>query len=122
VVIAVLLPGLSNLLSVLELWPPEFDPTPVAAALGAAVLVWGLFKARLFDVVPIARELVIETMQDGVIISDSRGRVVDINAAAARPRLRCWKCRWRRCWSWLASEGARAHSRGRSIRNFATMT
>ena len=46
------------------------------------MLVWELFKARLFDVVPIARDLVIETMQDGVIISDSQGRVVDINAAA----------------------------------------
>ena len=82
VVITVLLPEGANLLSVLGVWPPEFDSTPVAAAMGAAVLVWGLFKARLFDVVPIARDLVIETMQDGVIISDSQGRVVDINADA----------------------------------------
>lgn len=58
------------------------DPVPFLFALLAVVLVWGFFRQELLDVVPIARDLVLEQMVDGVVVLDVHGRVVDANAAA----------------------------------------
>jgi PAS domain S-box-containing protein len=41
-----------------------------------------LFRYRLLDVVPVARENVIEDMADGVVVLDLQDRVVDMNPAA----------------------------------------
>lgn len=60
------------------------DPTPFAFVLTGLSATWGLFRFRLLDIVPIARELVIESMGTGVIVLDVRDRVVDLNAAAGR--------------------------------------
>jgi PAS domain S-box-containing protein len=58
------------------------DTSPFTFALGNLVIAWGLFRYRLFDVVPIARELVIESMSDAVIALDERDYLVDINPTA----------------------------------------
>ena len=83
VVVAVLGPAGANLLLVVNIWPWDFDPTPFAASVGGVALVWGLFRVRLFDVIPLAREAVIEGMLDGVVVLDQRGRIVDVNPAAS---------------------------------------
>ena len=41
-----------------------------------------LFRYRLFDLLPIARDVLIERMSDGAIVLDSAGRILDINPAA----------------------------------------
>ncbi len=60
------------------------DLTPFAFVLTGLAATWGLLRFRLLDIVPIARELVIESMGTGVIVLDVRNRVVDLNAAAGR--------------------------------------
>ncbi len=59
------------------------DPTPFLFAVTAVVLVWGFFRLRLLDLVPVARSLVVEQMVDGVLVLDAYGRVVDANPAGA---------------------------------------
>lgn len=66
-----------NLLSGLDL-------TPFAFTISIVALVWGIFGYRLGDILPVARDLVIEAMRDGMIVLDRRGRVADINNAASR--------------------------------------
>jgi len=51
------------------------------AALGLTY-AWALFRYRLFDIVPIARDLVIESMGDAVLVLDQQHRLVDVNPAA----------------------------------------
>jgi PAS domain S-box-containing protein len=58
------------------------DTTPVTFAMGNLVVAWGLFHYRLFEIVPIARDLVFISMRDSVIVLDGENRVVDINPAA----------------------------------------
>jgi len=58
------------------------DITPFTYAIGNVVVVWGLFRYRLFDLVPIARERIVEGMVDPVVVLDVSNRVVDINPAA----------------------------------------
>jgi PAS domain S-box-containing protein len=77
------IPWLGNVVYVLGLVPvPGLDPTPFAFLLAGATLVIGLFGLRLLDLVPVARENVVEGMGDGVIVADPRDRVVDVNPAA----------------------------------------
>jgi PAS domain-containing protein len=56
--------------------------TPVLFGVSGAILGWGLFKYGLFDLTPIARAVVMESMSEGVVVVERRDRVVDLNRAA----------------------------------------
>ena len=61
---------------------PQRDPTPFTFAIGNLIIGVGLFQYRLLDLVPIARERVLEDMTDAIIVLDASNRVVDMNHAA----------------------------------------
>ncbi len=42
--------------------------------------VWALLRYRFLDLLPVARDALIESMSDGVAVIDAQGRVVDLNA------------------------------------------
>ena len=78
------IPWIVNALYILFLTPIIIiDPTPIAFLLAGAVVGWGMFGFRLMDIAPVARNWVIEQMDDGMVVLDNRNRVVDINPAAA---------------------------------------
>lgn len=54
---------------------------PVLNSLGFA---WAVFRFRLFDLAPIARETLVENMNDAMLVLDRQGRVVDANPAWER--------------------------------------
>jgi two-component system, sensor histidine kinase and response regulator len=58
------------------------DLTPFAFTITGMGMAVALFRHQLLDLVPIARELVIEGMKDGMIVLDASNRIVDINPAA----------------------------------------
>lgn len=60
------------------------DPTPLLFTAMGVVYAYGLFWYRLFDLVPVARDALVEHMQDGVIVIDAQNRVVDVNPSALR--------------------------------------
>jgi len=60
------------------------DLTPLAFTVTGVLLSWGLFRYRLLDLRPIARDKLIEGLPDGVIVFDALNRIVDINPAACR--------------------------------------
>jgi PAS domain S-box-containing protein len=63
---------------------PQRDITPFSLAIGNLVIAWGLFRYGLFDIVPIAREYIVENMRDPVIVLDAKNRVVDMNQTALK--------------------------------------
>ncbi len=63
---------------------PRHDIAPAITCLSGIVAAWGLFRFRLLDIVPIARNAVIEDMDSGVIVLDQQQRVVDLNPGAQR--------------------------------------
>lgn len=80
--IAVLTPWLGNILYVFKLFPiPNLDITPFAFAISIGVFAWGIFNYKLGYLAPVARELVVEKMPDGMIVLDAEGNIVDINPA-----------------------------------------
>jgi PAS domain S-box-containing protein len=60
------------------------DPTPFVLTISGLVFAWGLFRYRLFDITPLARESMIEALRDGVIVLDTQDRIMDMNPAAIR--------------------------------------
>jgi len=84
VIIAVIFTWLGNIVHLSGLSPiPELDPTPFAFTLTLIALTWAVFGYRLGDIAPIARDLVIEGLREGMIVLDIQGRIADINPAAA---------------------------------------
>ena len=61
---------------------PGLDLTPLTFTLTGVILTLGIFKFRLFELVPIARDALVESMSDGVLVLDDQSRIVDINPAA----------------------------------------
>jgi PAS domain S-box-containing protein len=75
--------AIPNLLFLLGDSPlPGINLTPFVFPLKGALLTVGIFRFGLLSIVPVARDAVIEAMQDGVIVLDGADRVVDINPAA----------------------------------------
>jgi PAS domain S-box-containing protein len=62
----------------------KFDLTTVGLGVSNIILALTLFKFRLFDVIPAARDVVFESIENGVIVADNFDRVVDMNPAAIR--------------------------------------
>jgi len=54
---------------------------PSLSVLGIAFAI-GIFRYRMFDLVPVARASIIENMGEGYVLLDRGGEVVDVNAAA----------------------------------------
>lgn len=63
---------------------PQRDISPFSFAIGNLIVAWGLFRYGLFDIIPIAREHIVENMVDPIIVLDADNRVVDINPAAVK--------------------------------------
>lgn len=61
---------------------PFRDVSPFTFAVGNIIVAWGLFRYRLFDVIPIARDLIIDNIEDLVVVLDIQDRIVDINPTA----------------------------------------
>jgi PAS domain S-box-containing protein len=46
--------------------------------------VWAVFRFRLFDLVPVARHTLVESMRGGMLAVDTQGRIVDANPSAEK--------------------------------------
>jgi len=59
-----------------------FDLTPVVMGVSGLIIAWGIFRFQLFNIVPVARENIIENMADGLVVLDDQNRIVDVNLTA----------------------------------------
>jgi PAS domain S-box-containing protein len=83
--IATLIPLAGNVMYITGLNPiPGFDWTPVLFVFSGLVITFGIVKYRMFDLVPFARNKLIDTMSDGVIVINSEGFIEDFNPAVPR--------------------------------------
>ena len=73
-----------NIIYTSEISTMVIDPTPLAFSISGFILLWGFYRYGLLDMVPIAREIIIESIHDGVIVIDKHELILDINPAAAK--------------------------------------
>jgi len=82
VLLATLTPFIANILTVFHIIPILIDLTPFAFTVTGIGMAFALFRYRLLDIAPIARDIVIDGMKDGMIILDAERRIVDVNRTA----------------------------------------
>lgn len=82
-VLALMIPWISSVIYLLGIGPvPNLDLTSETFFFSGLLIVLGVFRYSLFDVVPVARSAVVDHMGDGVIILDGAERVLDVNDTA----------------------------------------
>ncbi len=80
--VASLIPIIGNIVYVTNLNPyPGFDWTPVSFVITGLVVVLGIFRFRMFNIVPLARTRLFEMLNDGVIVTNVEGFIEDCNSA-----------------------------------------
>ncbi len=76
---------LSNFFYVSGLGPiKSFDISPVLFSISGVIIGWGIFYFRLFELVPVARTTIIEEMENGIVVIDTKNRIIDINPQARK--------------------------------------
>jgi signal transduction histidine kinase/ActR/RegA family two-component response regulator len=58
------------------------DLTPASITLSGALAAYAIFYFRFLDLVPVARETLVEILPDGILALDEQNRIQDINEAA----------------------------------------
>ena len=61
---------------------PGLDITPISFLITGLILAVGVIQFGLFGPAPIARHLLIENMDDGILVLDAKDRIVDLNPMA----------------------------------------
>jgi signal transduction histidine kinase/CheY-like chemotaxis protein len=76
-------PWIANVIYVTGHSPfPYLDLTPFAFIVGGCAISWSMFRFRFLDIVPVARELIIEDMSAAVIVLDAQDRIAYLNPAS----------------------------------------
>src|SRR3990167_3846810 len=61
-----------------------FDPTPFSFAFTLVAFAWLIVGVRLFDLLPVARHLLLEALLDPVLVVDPQSRVIESNPEALK--------------------------------------
>jgi diguanylate cyclase (GGDEF)-like protein len=62
--------------------PWGLDITPLTLGVTCGLLHYGIFRSGVFDLAPLARTLIFNSMRDAVLILDPRDRLLDFNPVA----------------------------------------
>lgn len=74
----------ANAITILHVIPwAGIDLTPIGFTIVAMFCSFALFRYGLLDLIPVAREAIVERMTDAVLVLDADNRVIDTNPAAA---------------------------------------
>src|SRR5579859_604545 len=65
-----------------NLSPWGLDITPVTLGVTCMLLYYGIFHCGMFDLAPVARNLIFNSIRDAVLVLDTRDRLLDFNPAA----------------------------------------
>jgi PAS domain-containing protein len=78
-----LAPWVGALIYLLPVNPfPGLDLVSIGFAFTGVLLLIGMTRYRLFDLVPVARDVLVEKMVDGLVVLDATDRVLDVNPSA----------------------------------------
>ena len=85
ILIGTLAPVLVNVNYIFRIFPVGYlDLTPVAFSIAAFFAAVSIFRFRILDLRPIARETIVESLQDGIVVIDDSKLVIDSNPMANR--------------------------------------
>lgn len=73
---------LGNIIYISGLSPvPELDLTPIGFVISSVIFSFGIFGYGMLDIMPIAGESILESLDDVVIVTNPKGTVIYVNRA-----------------------------------------
>lgn len=84
-ILAVSSPWVGNIVYLSRISAPAgFDSTPFLLALSSIILFMTVFRTHLLDILPVAYDVLVKSMREGVLVLDAADRLIDMNPAARR--------------------------------------
>ena len=85
ILLGILFTWLNSIIFILNLNPlPGADNTPFSFTITAVAFAFAIIRYHLLDLIPVARDSLVEKMEDGVLVIDSYNRIVDMNPSAQK--------------------------------------
>lgn len=83
ILVGSLFPWTASLIYITGLSPvPGLDIVPGSMILSGILFSYAILYNQFFDLAPMAREILVENLTDGILVLDSQNRIQDINAKA----------------------------------------
>ncbi|HUX41652.1 MAG TPA: histidine kinase N-terminal 7TM domain-containing protein [Rectinemataceae bacterium] len=82
IIVGAFFPILGTMARLFGLFPRDIDPGPLASGIAAIFCAFALFRLGLFELVPAARELALDSVRQAFFVLDAHGRLQDLNRAA----------------------------------------
>jgi PAS domain-containing protein len=82
--LAAVIPLVGNVIYLGRLLPFPLDLTPIGFVIAMLIFGWSIFRYKLFDLIPVAYQKIVEKMPDLVVVLDASNRIVELNPVAAR--------------------------------------
>ncbi|KAA0549858.1 diguanylate cyclase [Bacillus sp. BGMRC 2118] len=76
-----LIPIVTAFIYLVGLTPDGIDPVPMVLCLSSLLYLWSIHSSRLFTILPIAKEAIFHSINDGVIVLDESHRLIEYNEA-----------------------------------------
>ncbi len=74
--------GLGSVVYIMDMVPYNINPAPLTISVGGLLLAWGIFRYHIIELIPIAKDKIIDGLRDGLIVLNTKNKVVDINPMA----------------------------------------
>ncbi len=82
ILVASFMSFIGNIIYVFKLNPlPGLDITPLTMMISGVILFYTIYRFKIFILLPIARHNLVDTMAEGLLVIDSKDRIVDANPA-----------------------------------------
>lgn len=77
-------PIVTAFIYLIGLTPPGVDPVPMVTWLSSLFYLWSIRNSRLFAIMPIAKDAIFNSINDGVIVLDESQRLIEFNHACEK--------------------------------------
>lgn len=77
------IPMFIALLYLLELTPEGIDPVPMVLWLSSLLYLWSISSSRMFTLMPIAKNIIFNSINDGVMVLDESVQLIEFNQVCA---------------------------------------
>ena len=79
---ALLFPLVFNTLHLLQVIKYSFNYTPFFFLISGVIMAYSIVKLKIYNIVPIAKDLLVSNMADGLIVIDKAGYIIEFNNRA----------------------------------------
>ncbi len=109
-----LVPMLTAFVYLLGITPPGIDPVPMMLWLSSLLYLWSISSSRMFTIMPIAKNAIFNSINDGVIVLNESHQLIEFNQACKNmfPQLHksMFGMNFEQAWSKISCDAGNAFS------------